>query len=68
MAVALLDGAVFLHPIVLAVLPGAVMRLLVTTALGAGLSAAVLGSTMFGEITEAIRDHERVLARASRIG
>jgi hypothetical protein len=63
-AVALLEGAVFLHPIVLAILPGTVMRLLVITALGAGLSAAVLGSTMFGEITEAMRDHERGLARA----
>jgi hypothetical protein len=67
-AVGLLDGAVFFHPVVLAVLPGMVMRLLVTTALGAGLSAAVLGSTMFGEIAEAVRDQERVLARAHRGG
>ncbi|HEY2319112.1 MAG TPA: hypothetical protein VGH67_12490 [Solirubrobacteraceae bacterium] len=65
LALGLLDGAVFLHPIVLAVLPGVVMRLLVTTALGAGLSAAVLGCTLFGEIAEAVRDHERVLARAA---
>jgi hypothetical protein len=62
-AVALIDGAVFLHPIVLAVLPGTVMRLLVVTALGAGLGAAVFGSTQFGQIAEAVRDHERVLAR-----
>jgi hypothetical protein len=66
MAVGLLDGAVFFHPVVLAALPGTVMRLLVATALGAGLSAAVLGSTMFGEIAEAVRDHERVLARTHR--
>jgi hypothetical protein len=65
-ALGLLDGAVFLHPIVLAVLPAVVMRLLVTTALGAGASAAVLGSTMFGEIAEAVRDHEQVVARARR--
>jgi hypothetical protein len=52
-ALALLDGAVFLHPIVLAILPGTVMRLLVVTALGAGASAAVLGATLFSEITAA---------------
>jgi hypothetical protein len=50
-ALGLLDGAVFLHPIVLAILPGTVMRLLVVTAIGAGASAAVLGSTQFSEIT-----------------
>lgn len=52
-ALGLLDGAVFLHPIVLAILPGTVMRLLVLTAIGAGASAAVLGSTLFSEITAA---------------
>jgi hypothetical protein len=49
-ALGLLDGPVFLHPIVLAVLPGTVMRLLVVTAIGAGASAAVLGATLFSEI------------------
>ncbi len=49
-ALGLLDGAVFLHPIVLAVLPGTIMRLLVLTAIGAGASAAVLGATLFSEI------------------
>jgi hypothetical protein len=63
-AVGLLEGAVFLHPIVLAVLPGTVMRVLVVTALGAGISAAVAGATQFGEIAEAVREHERRLARA----
>jgi hypothetical protein len=67
MAVGLLDGAVFLHPIVLSVLPGAVARLLVVTALGAGLGAAVVGSTQFGQIAEAVRDHERVQARARAV-
>jgi hypothetical protein len=58
-AMGLLGGAVFLHPIVLAILPGVVMRLLVVTAIGAGTSAAVLGSTLFGEIAEAVREHDR---------
>ena len=64
-AVGLLDGPVFLHPIVLAVLPATTMRLLVATALGAGLSAAAIASTQFSQIAEAVRDHERVLARAT---
>lgn len=41
-AVALLEGAIFLYPIVLAVLPGTLVRILVTTAFGACLNAAVL--------------------------
>ena len=53
-ALGLLDGAVFLHPIVLAILPGTVMRLLVLTTIGAGASAAILGSTLFSEITAAV--------------
>ena len=65
-AVGLLEGAVFLHPIVLAILPGTIMRLLVVTALGAGAGAAALGSTLFGAIAEAMRDQERRLARAHR--
>jgi hypothetical protein len=50
-ALGLLSGAVFLHPIVLAVLPGPIMRLLVLTALGAGAGAAILGATRVVEIT-----------------
>jgi hypothetical protein len=53
LALGLLDGAVFLHPVVLAVLPGTIMRLLAITAIGAGADAAVLGSTLFNEITSA---------------
>jgi FtsH-binding integral membrane protein len=64
-AVGLLEGAVFLHPIVLAVLPDTVMRLLVITALGAGASAAVIASTLFGEIADTVREHERRLARSA---
>jgi hypothetical protein len=52
-ALGLLDGAVFLHPVVLAILPGTVVRLLVLTTIGAGASAAILGSTLFSEITAA---------------
>jgi hypothetical protein len=53
-AMGLLTGAVFLHPIVLSVLPGTIMRLLVVTAIGAGASAAGLGSSLFGEIADAV--------------
>jgi hypothetical protein len=55
-AVALLEGPIFLHPVVLAVLPGTVMRILVTAALGAGVNASVLGALRFSEITDAVRD------------
>jgi hypothetical protein len=50
LAVGLLAGPVFLHPIVLAVLPGTVVRLLVVAAIGAGLSAAVLGCLFYDEM------------------
>ena len=43
LAVGLLDGAVLLHPIVLALLPGTIVRLAVAFAVGGGLGAAVLG-------------------------
>jgi hypothetical protein len=55
-AVGLLDGAIFLHPIVLAVLPGTAMRILVATAIGAGLAATALGLLLFSEITQAAQD------------
>jgi hypothetical protein len=42
-AVGLSKGAVFLHPIVLSVVPGTPARLLVTVAIGAGVAAAVAG-------------------------
>jgi hypothetical protein len=48
-AVGLSKGAVFFHPIVLAVAPGAVTRLLVILALGAGMAAAALGGAFFAE-------------------
>jgi hypothetical protein len=49
LAVGLLNGAVLLHPIVLAVLPGTIMRLAVATALGAGLSVGVLGCLHYAD-------------------
>jgi hypothetical protein len=52
LAVGLLDGAVFLHPIVLAILPAAVVRLTCLVAIGAGLDAAALGAVFYAE-TEA---------------
>ena len=52
-ALGLLNGDVFLHPIVLAALPSTLMRLLVVTAIGTGTGAAVLGATLFSEITAA---------------
>jgi hypothetical protein len=49
LAVALINGAVFLHPIVLAILPGTATRVLALTAIGLGLDAAVLGCLFFVE-------------------
>lgn len=49
LAVGLLDGAVFLHPIVLAILPAGVVRLTGLVAIGAGLDAAALGALFYAE-------------------
>ncbi|MGH2889623.1 MAG: hypothetical protein ACRDNJ_08340 [Solirubrobacteraceae bacterium] len=61
LAIALLDGPIFLHPIVLAVLPGTLMRLLVVTAIGAGVDAAALASLHFSEIAETVRESSLTL-------
>jgi hypothetical protein len=58
LAVGLLNGAVFLHPIVLSVLPSTVMRLAVTTAIGAGLIAGVLGCLVYAETGASSLVHE----------
>jgi hypothetical protein len=50
LAVGLLSGSVLLHPIVLAVLPGTIVRVLVVAAIGAGLSAAALGCLFYDEM------------------
>ncbi len=55
-AVGLLNGAVFLHPVVLAILPGTIIRLLVVAAIGAGLSAAALGCADHAVIATPARD------------
>lgn len=49
LAIGLLEGAVFLHPIVLAVLPSEVMRILDVVAIGAGLDAAALSAWFYAE-------------------
>lgn len=49
LAVGLLEGAIFLHPVVLAVLPGTATRLADILAVGAGLVAAGLGGLAYVE-------------------
>jgi hypothetical protein len=49
-AVGLLEGAVFFHPIVLAVLPGAVVRFACVIAIGAGVGAAALGASVYARV------------------
>jgi hypothetical protein len=48
-AVGLLEAAVFVHPIVLAILPAAAVRLACVVAIGAGLDAAALGALCYAE-------------------
>jgi hypothetical protein len=48
-AVGLLEGAVFLHPIVLAVLPAPGVRLACVVAIGAGVNAAALGGFVIAQ-------------------
>lgn len=47
LAIGISKGAVFLHPIVLAVLPGTVMRLVVIVAVGAGITGGALGCALY---------------------
>lgn len=49
LAVGLLEGAIFLHPIVLAILPATAMRLAGIVAIGAGLDAAAIGGLVYAE-------------------
>ena len=49
LAVGLLEAAVFLHPIVLAILPAVAARLACVVAIGAGLDAAALGALLYAE-------------------
>jgi hypothetical protein len=57
-AVGLVNGAIFLHPVVLALLPGTVMRILAVIATAAGVSAAVLGCLFYLESAAAKGDPE----------
>jgi hypothetical protein len=50
LAVALLDSAVFVHPVVLSLLPGTLTRLLVVIAAGAGLMAIGLGGVGYADL------------------
>ena len=50
LAVALLDSPVFVHPVVLSLLPGALTRLLVVVAAGAGLVAIGLGGVGYADL------------------
>jgi len=47
LSVGLLNGAVFLHPIALAILPSTVMRALVVAAIGAGTAAIAFGARVY---------------------
>lgn len=50
MAVGISKGAIFFHPIVLAVLPGTLTRLAVIIAVVSGLAASILGATSYSEM------------------
>jgi hypothetical protein len=51
LAVALLETAIYLHPIVLAILPATAIRIVDVVAMGAGLVAAALGCMFYVETT-----------------
>ena len=52
-SVGLLNAAVFLHPIALAILPGTIMRVLVVAAIGAGTNAIAFGARFYVDTTPA---------------
>ena len=49
LAVGLLEGAVFVHPIVLAILPAVAVRLACVVAIGAGVAAVALGAFVYAD-------------------
>jgi hypothetical protein len=61
LAVGLPNGAVFLHPIVLAILPGTIIRFLVVATIGGGLSAGALGCLFYAETAAPARDSDHDL-------
>jgi hypothetical protein len=64
LAIGLSKGAVFLHPIVLAVLPGTVTRLVVIIAVGAGIAGGALGCALYAGGSSA-SDSARAAPRGS---
>ena len=50
MAVGISKGAIFFHPIVIAVLQGTLTRLAVIIAVVSGLAASILGATSYSEM------------------
>jgi hypothetical protein len=59
LAVGLLDGAIFVHPVVLAILPATAIRVFDVVAIGAGLAAVALGSLVYAETARLTRGEER---------
>ena len=52
LAVGLSRGAIFLHPVVLSVVPGTVSRALVAVAVGAGLASAAAGAVFYARLDQ----------------
>jgi hypothetical protein len=61
LAVGLLDGAIFLHPVVLAILPATATRVFDVVAIGACLNAAALGSLVYIETARLTPGEEGLL-------
>jgi len=55
LAVGLSRGAIFLHPVVLSVLPGTLTRALAAVGIGAGLAAAICGTMFYARHEELFR-------------
>jgi hypothetical protein len=56
LAVGISEGSIFLHPIVLSILPATAIRIVVVAAIGAGLDAAVLGCVYYVQTPGPSRD------------
>lgn len=61
-AVGLVDVPVFLHPIVLAVLPGTAIRALAIAAIGIGVDAAALGCVLYAREAPSTAEREQALS------
>jgi hypothetical protein len=61
-AVGLIDVPVFLHPVVLAVLPGAAIRALAIAAIGLGVDAAALGCALYAREAPSTAEREQALS------